>query len=94
MQFSHILIAGLATTVSTVFAAHCRIGSSTRTDCCWGGNDGYASCHRQVKNKYFCEDDSANYCTNVKGPSGAMVSTTCDADCCNTLNGWGTGCPK
>ncbi|KAJ0309531.1 hypothetical protein COL516b_002777 [Colletotrichum fioriniae] len=43
---------------------------------------------------YFCEADTANYCTNVKGPNGAMVSTTCDADCCNTLNGWGTGCPK
>ncbi|KAK1624374.1 hypothetical protein BDP81DRAFT_398467 [Colletotrichum phormii] len=71
MQFSHVLLAGLATVGSTVMAAHCAIGNS-----------------------YFCEADTANYCTNVKGPDGSMVSTTCGADCCNTLNGWGTGCPK
>ncbi|KAK1445666.1 hypothetical protein CMEL01_09909 [Colletotrichum melonis] len=94
MQFSKILLAALATASSTVMAAHCAIGNSVRTDCCWGGNDGYKSCLRQNSNRYFCEADTANYCTNVKGPNGAMVSTTCDADCCNTLNGWGTGCPK
>ncbi|KAK1704308.1 uncharacterized protein BDZ83DRAFT_798095 [Colletotrichum acutatum] len=50
--------------------------------------------HCAIGSSYFCEADTANYCTNVKGPGGVMVSTTCDADCCNTLNGWGTGCPK
>ncbi|KAI8234063.1 hypothetical protein K4K57_005179 [Colletotrichum sp. SAR 10_99] len=75
-------------------AAHCRIGSATRADCCWGGEDGYKSCWRQNKDSSFCKSDSANYCTNVDGPSGAKMSTTCGADCCNTLNGWGTGCPK
>ncbi|KAH6983709.1 hypothetical protein EDB80DRAFT_875189 [Ilyonectria destructans] len=93
MQLSQILLFGLATIVHTALAAHCRIGGAYRTDCCWGGNDGYKSCQSQNHNSQFCKSDSANYCTNIIR-DGEPVSKTCDADCCNTLNGWGTGCPK
>ncbi|OLN81878.1 hypothetical protein CCHL11_07024 [Colletotrichum chlorophyti] len=93
MRFTCFLLVSLGAAVHNAVAAHCRIGGATRADCCWGGSDGYASCHRQNKDRVFCESDSDNYCTNVMR-DGAAVSSTCDADCCNTLNGWGTGCPK
>ncbi|KAF5525270.1 hypothetical protein CGCA056_v002222 [Colletotrichum aenigma] len=60
----------------------------------WGKDN--ESCQKQnPNNEIWCLNDKANYCSRVmKQGTNTPVSATCDADCCDTVTGWGTGCPK
>ncbi|KAJ0309532.1 hypothetical protein COL5a_001700 [Colletotrichum fioriniae] len=86
MQFSVVITAILsAVAVPAVLAAE--------TDCCWG--KGQKSCMNQNGDSVWCASNSANFCYNVmKQGTNTPVSATCDADCCDTVTGWGIGCPK
>ncbi|KAK1624375.1 hypothetical protein BDP81DRAFT_398468 [Colletotrichum phormii] len=95
MQFSVVITAVLsAIAVPAVLAAECKVGrNSPQTDCCWG--KGQKSCMNQNGDSVWCASNSANFCYNVKRQGTQIpVSDTCDADCCDTVTGWGIGCPK
>ncbi|CAI0654388.1 hypothetical protein CGCF415_v002108 [Colletotrichum fructicola] len=94
MQFSVAISAILsAMAVQTALAATCDV-SGKKENCCWGKDN--ESCQKQnPNNEIWCLNDKANYCSRVmKQGTNTPVSATCDADCCDTVTGWGTGCPK
>ncbi|KZL65484.1 hypothetical protein CT0861_04293 [Colletotrichum tofieldiae] len=86
------VLSAIATPV--VLASECKIGyNNPRTNCCWG--KGMKSCMAQNHDSPWCAGNSANFCYNVmKEGTNTPVSATCDADCCDTVTGWGIGCPK
>ncbi|KAF0322305.1 hypothetical protein GQ607_010386 [Colletotrichum asianum] len=94
MQFSVAISAILsAMAVQTALAATCDVDGK-KENCCWGKD--YESCRKQnPNNESWCLNNKANYCSRVmKQGTDTPVSATCDADCCDTITGWGTGCPK
>ncbi|OLN87952.1 hypothetical protein CCHL11_00125 [Colletotrichum chlorophyti] len=74
----------------------CQIARS-KANCCWGGSNGEDACLRQRGGANVCRrpPEASNFCTNVfRQGTQIPVSETCDADCCDTITGWGIGCPK
>ncbi|KAK1497212.1 hypothetical protein CTAM01_07876 [Colletotrichum tamarilloi] len=94
MQYSIAISAILsAMAIQTTLAATCDV-KGKKENCCWGKGNEF--CQNQNRNnEIWCSKDKANYCSNVmKQGTNTPVSATCDADCCDTITGFGTGCPK
>ncbi|OHW93752.1 ec16 protein [Colletotrichum incanum] len=106
MRFSLIAVLTLAAATQEAFASsvicttlsekQCRI-ADVKDNCCWGGSNGRDACLRQRGGANVCRSPNMawNFCRNVyKQGTQTPVSETCDADCCDTVTGWGIGCPK